>query len=510
MPYRLEDITAAERTKVATLLLAAEGEYGLVTGLARELGTSRQFLYDLRDRARTALTQAVAPGRAGRPAQDERLVIDRHAVARDVVVLSQVAHASVRGIQECLEEMVGVERSVGWIEGVLQEAGRRAEGLVAVPEGPRQVAADEVYAGGQPVLEVVEPRSGLILTLDPAPCRDETAWGCAWLDLEERGVEVDGVVADGAEGLRAGARAAGLPEPRLDHWHTLRDLGRIAHVLETEAYRRLAAAERAKRATTEAAYRAAHGRGGRRGRPLGGATDPATVRAVVQAAAEAMARADGTAAVLATVREALRPVDPASGQVRTRDAVAGDLRVAAARLRELGGRATEAATLVEARVPGLTAYLDDLDRALAGPRAVLPEATVRFIAWAWRHQQALGLQADDVAALWPAAPAAARWVWAALDGVVRASGMVENLNSALDPHRAAHRGLPWPILAVWRVYRNHRVFPRGKRADHSPLDLSGLAAPHWLDALGYGRLRRSTTTAEFPARPARSVNTLAA
>jgi len=147
MPYRLEDITAAERMEVATLLLAAEGAYGLVTGLARERGTSRPFLYALRDRARTALAQAVVPGRAGRPTREAGVVIDRHAVERDVVVLSQVVHASVRGIQECLEEMVGVERSVGWIEGVLQEAGRRAEGLVAVPDGPRQVAADEVYAG---------------------------------------------------------------------------------------------------------------------------------------------------------------------------------------------------------------------------------------------------------------------------------------------------------------------------------------------------------------------------
>ncbi len=47
-----------------------------------------------------------------------------------------------------------------------------------------------------------------------------------------------------------------------------------------------------------------------------------------QAAAEAMARFDGTSEVLATVREALRPVDAASGQVRTRDAVDDDLRAA--------------------------------------------------------------------------------------------------------------------------------------------------------------------------------------
>ena len=34
MPYRLEDITAAERMEVATLLLGPEGAYGLVTGPA--------------------------------------------------------------------------------------------------------------------------------------------------------------------------------------------------------------------------------------------------------------------------------------------------------------------------------------------------------------------------------------------------------------------------------------------------------------------------------------------
>ncbi len=159
--------------------------------------------------------------------------------------------------------------------------------------------------------------------------------------------------------------------------------------------------------------------------------------------------------------------------------------------------------MLTTRTPGLTADLADLDRALAVPRAVLPEDTVRFVAWAWRHRQALGFH--DAADAWPADAAAARWVWVALDGVVRASGMVENLNSALDVHRAAQRGLPWPILAVWRVYRNHRVFPRGTRAGHSPLDLAGLPTPHWLDALGYGRLRPSTTPA-FPAHPAQTVN----
>ena len=73
--------------------------------MAREVGTSRQFLCALCDRAWTALAQALAPGQPGRPPVKRRLVIDQVAMERDVVVvLSQVAHASVRGISGMLGE----------------------------------------------------------------------------------------------------------------------------------------------------------------------------------------------------------------------------------------------------------------------------------------------------------------------------------------------------------------------------------------------------------------------
>lgn len=111
----------------------------------------------------------------------------------------------------------------------------------------------------------------------------------------------------------------------------------------------------------------------------------------------------------------------------------------------------------------------------------------------------------------PASPEAASGVWGALESVVRSSGMVENLGSVLAAHRASHRGLPSCVLSVFKVYRNHRVFERGKRAGHSPLQLAGLRSPHWLDALGYGRI----FSVQKEPRPVltphpRSVNTLAA
>src|SRR5215210_4945853 len=242
MPVRLEHITLAERMDLGCLCLLGAGQYGLISELAAALGTSRQFLYRLRARARGALEGALASGRAGRPAVDRRVLIDDLAVQRAILVLSQVAQASVREIQECLAEVLGVERSVGYIEGVLQEAARRAQALAVIPPGPLHLEADETFAAGEPVLAVVDRPSGAVLALRAAPGRDETSWGCTFLEVQAAGTTVASLTADGAAGLPAGARAAGLPAPALDHWHTLRDLTRVQRLLEHQAYRALAAA----------------------------------------------------------------------------------------------------------------------------------------------------------------------------------------------------------------------------------------------------------------------------
>ena len=412
-------------------------------------------------------------------------MVEDLAVQRAVLVLSQVAQASVREIQECLRDVLGIERSVGYIAGVVQEAGRRAQALAVVAAGPLHLEADEPFAAGRPILAVVDRPGGAVLALQAAPSRDEASWGCTSLELQATGTAVASLTADGATGLQAGARAAGLPTPALDHWHTLRGLARVARLLDNQAYRALAAAERSARAHAEACYRQQQHRQPRPGRPLRAPTAPEQVHATAVAAEEAVRRAAAAGSVITAVREVLRPLDVRAGQVRCPETVRADLAAAAALPRELGGRAVDAATLLERRQAGLLASLTAMQAALAAPRAVLGEPTLAFVAWAWQHRSALGLR--DAAEAWPAQPAAARWVWAALDAVGRTTGMVENLNSLLADHRAAQRGLPAPVLALFAVYHNHRVFARGQRAGQSPLELLGLPSPHWLAALGYDR-----------------------
>jgi hypothetical protein len=500
MACQLEHITVADRVTLGCLCLLRAGEYGLITHLAEDLGASRQVLYTLRTRARTALEAALAPGTPGRPAVDARLVVDDQQIARTILVLSQVDHASVRGIQESLRAILHVERSLGAIEAVLQEAARRAAVLLPVPTWPVQVEADEVLAANHPVLEVVDRASGAILALEPAPSRDETAWGCALLDLTARGVTVGSLTADGADGLRAGVAAAGLPAPWPDHWHTLREVGRVAQWLEHEAYRRLEAADRSQRAAADEAYRQQHQHGPRRGRPLKAATDPASVHAAIEAADVAGGAPRG---YLLALGEDLRPLEAATGQVRRPAAV----RATCWPPRRSSVRAAGQGRghLLARRATGCGGA--DRPRRHPGRATRGLEPGVAFLSWAWQQRAALGLRA--AAEAWPQEATVARWVWAALARTGRTSSMAENLNSVLAFHRATHRGLPAPVLAVLAVYRNHRVFPRGARAGHSPLDLLDQPSPHWLDALGYGD-GSATPSSAFPERPTQTVNTLAA
>src|SRR6266516_3374267 len=300
MPFRRQHITAEERVALGCACVLFAGRYGLITDLARTHGVSRRFLYRLRERARAALERGLGPGRPGRPrraAVVRRAAADRRAAERAVLVLHRVAHASVRSIRACLAEVLRVERSVGWVQGVVAEAAARARALRPVPPGPLTGLADEIYAGRRPALAVVDYASGLVVALEPAGAAGERAGGCRLLALGGRGVRLAGRTADGAHGLAAGARSGGVGEPKADHWHALRDLGRVAKRLEGQAYRALGAAE--------AATAAARGRR-RVGRPLKAPADPA---GAARAADEAIARADGVGTVRGWVTEAVRPVD---------------------------------------------------------------------------------------------------------------------------------------------------------------------------------------------------------
>ena len=78
--------------------------------------------------------------------------------------------------------------------------------------------------------------------------------------------------------------------------------------------------------------------------------------------------------------------------------------------------------------------------------------------------------------------------------VVRASSLIENLNSRLRNYFFLRRQLGPDYLTLLQFFLNHRRFLRGEhpdRVDKSPAELlTGEELPHWLEMLGFTRFKR--------------------
>jgi hypothetical protein len=86
-------------------------------------------------------------------------------------------------------------------------------------------------------------------------------------------------------------------------------------------------------------------------------------------------------------------------------------------------------------------------------------------------------------------------VTALLGQVVRASSVIENLNSRLRTYFFLRRHLGADYLALLQFFLNQRRFLRSEhpeRQGKSPAELlTGQAQPHWLKSLGYQRFSRN-------------------
>ena len=86
-------------------------------------------------------------------------------------------------------------------------------------------------------------------------------------------------------------------------------------------------------------------------------------------------------------------------------------------------------------------------------------------------------------------------VAALAEETVRASSLVENLNSRLRSYFFLRRHLGPDYLALLQFFLNHRRLERSDRPERvgkTPAELlTGQSHPHWLEMLGYTRFRRA-------------------
>jgi hypothetical protein len=468
------------------LALAALTAARPLTHLAAAYRVSRKFVYQQRDRAERALTQAFAPA----PPEPDRVlfwlpVTDRW-LRRLILALLLVCHSSYRGVSELLRDLFHVRLALGTIHALARAAMDRAAArnrqhdLSAVAVG----AHDEIFQGPQPVLVGVDVASSYCYLLSPEEHRDGETWGVRLLELQGQGFAPAAIVSDGGSGLQAG-HALALPQVphRGDVFHVVQEATTVVRSLEHRAYHALAACAQLEHQQAQSQRR--------QGRCDRGAGQ--RLRHARPAAEAAVALADEVATLVGWLRhDILAVAGPCHAERRALyDFVIAELRARVPAGPHCLGRLC---TYLADRRDAVLAFARQLDAALEALAAdfQVPPAVVRAVLQVqalavhdrrrWPREAALRQQ------LRGRFYALSRAVAALARGTVRASAVVENLNSRLRSYFFLRRQLGRGYLQLLRFFLNHRRFLRSahpERVGRSPAELlTGQGHAHWLELLG--------------------------
>lgn len=213
-----------------------------VTTIADAFGVTPQAVY--RNINRLSKIEAKIDALPDIPA--DCIIITRRDVDKLCLSLALDAHASLEGIQRVLTTIGcnNTPRSIGHISEFLSKAGAfAAEITKTIPlDGICHGANDEVFDGSDnPVLTGVDPDSTYIYLMQNMNDRKGETWELAMESLKDLGLNLKVAISDAGSGLLKGVEAA-FPDAdiQIDLFHVLRDIGRPVYSFKARTFKELA------------------------------------------------------------------------------------------------------------------------------------------------------------------------------------------------------------------------------------------------------------------------------
>jgi hypothetical protein len=463
-----------------------------ITALAEQAQVSRPFVYRQQAIANAALADAFDPA----PEEDAvlfQLPVTKQWLRQFTLGLVLIGHCPLRGVVELLRDFFDYDLSLGTVHNIGQSAvasARQVNDRQAL-NGVRVGAHDEIFQHRQPVLVGVDAHTSYCYLLRLEDQRDGDTWAVRLLELRQRGLQPDSFVADAGSGLRAGLATAFPETPcRSDVFHALQEVQDVATTLENKAYQAIKACGELEHQSAARRHRglpADHSLS----RRLGYAAQEQTraVELAEQVACLARWLRDDVLALAGPcLAERLDLYDFIRAELQAREPQAPKL------LHKL-------VTYLKKQRDDLLAFAEQLDRDLAdvagafdaAPHLVRELFAVQTLApdnpVRWQRDAPLrSVLGQRYFLLSQALAAIRRWT-------VRASSVVENLNSRLRDYFFLRQTLGNDYLALLQFFLNHRRFVRSahaERVNKSPAELlTGQNQPHWLELLGYRRFSRN-------------------
>src|SRR3954451_20896422 len=482
----------AQRQDLAVQVLARTHP---VAELARHHQVSRKFLYQQVDTATQALTRAFDS-----VAKDDDILftlpVTKAWLRQLVLALVLICHSPYRAVVELLRDLFDSKVSLGTVHNIVHSAVEPARAISRRCDlaGVRVGAHDEIFQADHPVLVGVDTVSTYCYLLSLEDHRDAVTWGVRLLELVDQGFDPDATVADAGSGLRAG-QAWALPEVpcRGDIFHVLRDLEQVVSYLANRAYRALEDTERRRHQLDRAQRHDARGRA---------RSVPSAVQLLCRARAAsdaAVALSDDVALLMGWLRhDVLAVAGPCSADRRALYGfVVAELK---SRVWQCPHRLGPVCRQLENQRDDLLAFALALDEDLGrlGQEFQVPAELLRRLVGVLARDERDPRRWAEESAIRERLRGRFHEVQVAVaalaKGTVRASSLVENLNSRLRSYFFLRRHLGSDYLALLQFFLNHRRLERSdhpERVGKTPAELlTGQSHPHWLEMLGYTRFVR--------------------
>ena len=462
-----------------------------VTDLANAFNTSRKFIYTQKDKAAKALNAAFSP----KEPSDEQVLfylpVTKAWLYQLALALILICHSSYQGVIELFRDLFDFHICKGTIHNITRAALSRASAINSKEDlsNIKIGIHDEIFQGTNPVLVGCDAKSTYNYLLSMEESRDGTTWGVHLLDLEKRGLRPDFTIADGGTGLRSGQKEAWPNIPcRSDVFHAEKDMGDLSIYLENRALGAINAVAVLERKMEKAKKRS---QGTKYSKKL------ACARAATQRAIEL---ADDVRILKQWLQEDILAVVGPQAAIRRKllDFIVQEL---AAREAQCPHRISPVRKFLEGQRDDLLHFVATIDEQLSDlaedlgvgshlVRAVfelqsIPTASQKRWKGMYELQTCLGRNFYLIEAA----------VQEIIRETVRASSLVENLNSRLRNYFFLRKQLGSEYLDLLRFFLNHRRFMRSSRLERvnkSPAELlTGEKHPHWLELLGFKLFRRA-------------------
>ena len=402
--------------------------------------------------------------------------------------------------------------SVGYLSQFFQKYGQALPSTLSTGS-PKVVfyLSDEIFALQAPILITIDAYSTAILRIELAGDRSAETWQAHFAEVEDHDFYPLGMASDRGQGLVAGYQTAFKTGVWVsDQFHEFRALYQRLHQWERQAYTAMGkeyeAAQKWDQARSEShlekrlrQYEEAH-----------------------QTSKRAIARYDQLALLLSLLRDTLY-LCSSEGKLRTAAGVRSELTELFTWMDEMN-EPTLTGTLKSLRqhMDDLVVPFEQLEAIQEELRAVVPSPALDFLVLAWHHDHlvyqtrsrqkryhrheskehlavAQGLLGEAFEPL-------KTFVFDRLNSVIRASSLVEMVNSLVRPYLPNCKGpITQETLNLILFYHNHHRYQSGRRKGKAPLELlTGQPLPgEWWELLiqQVQEAEKAQDAVDRPAKP---------